>query len=52
MVSEVDIRYKIYLCQMKLKDYKSAQKTVSSFSINKLCIWASMSHILYKILIV
>lgn len=27
-MSDVDIRYKIYLCQMKLKDYKSAQKTV------------------------
>ncbi|CAB4004967.1 anaphase-promoting complex subunit 7-like, partial [Paramuricea clavata] len=28
VVSEVDVRYKIYLCQMKLKDYKSAQKTL------------------------
>ena len=28
LVSEVDICYKIYLCQMKLKDYKSAQKTL------------------------
>ncbi|XP_046840644.1 anaphase-promoting complex subunit 7-like isoform X2 [Xenia sp. Carnegie-2017] len=27
-MSDVDIRYKIYLCQMKLKDYKSAQKTL------------------------
>ena len=29
VASEVDIRYKLYLCQMKLKDFKSAQKTVS-----------------------
>ncbi|XP_028400732.1 anaphase-promoting complex subunit 7-like [Dendronephthya gigantea] len=28
VVSEVDVRYKIYLCQMKFNDYKSAQKTL------------------------